>query len=960
MEIAITPEVQEKLNSLEKLLFEFYDPNTNNLRKQELEKIFEDFSNDANVWKHVRDFVKFSSNFYVIHFSLMVIENTLKVRGVCSDSEAWTEMKYLLQSRVLTMEGAPSYIVNKLVKINAHVARIDWPHFYPDYFPNIFKLLQSSNNEFHIILGAKFLQITSEEFLSPREDISYARKNELKNFLQTRVVPEIFASLLRALEVWKSNLKIIAALLESFEQYFSWVPLGEVYSVALIHSISQFTPKLEVGVLSLSTLNEILYKALVPVSFMPVLSHVIAHSFTLIHNLATLPLCNIPDEYIKKVIEQVHLVVTHHWHRVDSAVSHQTEVSPLEFLTSFVRFTFETRAVREHLYECLTVWASLVDQLSNTKQTTLVQYKPVMSSLLSRLLEEIKASSCLDDELLNEDNKTDKQESLDHCNDLIAKITELFPEETFNLVLSYWVPASLTYAEFLSSHNASHSSQTLEETLSAMCNYTQVLTRIHQCVEARYSDLVRKLSQMALEFTRTQVYCKPELGPISILLVQVQSEILASLKCWLSNGFPYEEAIFHSLHCASLPLILDKTVPAKLSHSAVHLLSSVILHRPQCDLSSLETLIVPNSLIHLPLETRVVLESVLIRSILSKPLPSPSDERQFVLQSVVNILVRNSTVECHHLSLLLPHCALTSKQSKQILGSVLEPWLSQVILEYPRHFDKHNYRLCEDMVAFYLESFRIIQDQMPLNLIQNSVQCFIDRFQSGILPETHSILDKLFSLLQVIIEQPSSQFKLFVPSSLDLCTRLLNLDSPHTPKSNAFSLLAIILMEKWQFFFRGSQLDSEAEGPFSTIMTFLGQSCSSPDISLVGQNIRALENIHSRWRLYEKDVFKQHFLRSFLAAFLRLLVEKQHTLLTEELTLVLFHLAQVDMGGFYVEFVPSFLRELTGLSDNQRQALCSQLQSHTDFSTFSQNITQLANDIRCYRKYSQNITVPHN
>ncbi|XP_026688537.1 uncharacterized protein LOC103522766, partial [Diaphorina citri] len=142
-------------------------------------------------------------------------------------------------------------------------------------------------------------------------------------------------------------------------------------------------------------------------------------------------------------------------------------------------------------------------------------------------------------------------------------------------------------------------------------------------------------------------------------------------------------------------------------------------------------------------QTRVVLESSLIKSILSKPLPSPSDDRQYVLQSVLNILVRNSTVECHHLSLLLPHCQLTTKQSKQILCTVLEPWLSQVILEYPRHLEKHNYRLCEDMIAFYLEAFRIVQDQMPLGLIQNAVQCFIDRFQSGMSPECHSILDNL-------------------------------------------------------------------------------------------------------------------------------------------------------------------------------------------------------------------------
>ncbi|KAI5709626.1 hypothetical protein M8J76_001027 [Diaphorina citri] len=416
---------------------------------------------------------------------------------------------------------------------------------------------------------------------------------------------------MRALEVWKSNLKIIAALLEAFEQYFSWVPLGEVYSVALINSICQFSPKLEVGVLALTTLNEILYKALVPNSFLPVLSHVISHSFTLIHNVSTLPLCNIPDEYISKVTENVKLVISNHWHRVESTLLPDSrlgspltssDLNPLEFLTAFLRFTFECRVTREHFYECLGVWITLVEQLGNSKQQLLMQYKPVISSLLSKLLDEIRASSCLDDEILNEDNKTEKQECLDHCNDLIAKITDLFPDETVNLVLSYWVPASLTYAEFLARHTTPHSNQITGEALSAMCNYTQVLTRIHQCVEARRTDLVHTLSHMALDFTRAQIYCKPEFGPISMLLVQLQIEILASLKCWLANSFPYEETTFHTLHSASLPLILDKTVPAKLSHSAVHLLSTLVLHTPVCNFSSLQSLIVPNSLIHLPLE----------------------------------------------------------------------------------------------------------------------------------------------------------------------------------------------------------------------------------------------------------------------------------------------------------------------------------------------------------------------
>lgn len=63
----------------------------------------------------------------------------------------------------------------------------------------LFQLLQSGSSEYHVILGAKCLQITSEEFISPREDVSFARKTELKNFLTSRVLPDIFTLLLRKL-----------------------------------------------------------------------------------------------------------------------------------------------------------------------------------------------------------------------------------------------------------------------------------------------------------------------------------------------------------------------------------------------------------------------------------------------------------------------------------------------------------------------------------------------------------------------------------------------------------------------------------------------------------------------------------------------------------------------------------------------------------------------------------------
>jgi hypothetical protein len=37
-------------------------------------------------------------------------------------------------------QSAPNFIRNKLVKLVVDIARLDWPHFYPDFFSNILQV----------------------------------------------------------------------------------------------------------------------------------------------------------------------------------------------------------------------------------------------------------------------------------------------------------------------------------------------------------------------------------------------------------------------------------------------------------------------------------------------------------------------------------------------------------------------------------------------------------------------------------------------------------------------------------------------------------------------------------------------------------------------------------------------------------------------------------------------------
>ena len=53
-------------------------------------------------------------------------------------------------------QSVPNFIRNKLVKLVVDIARLDWPHFYPDFFSNI---LQVKGINKRICIFRKFISV---------------------------------------------------------------------------------------------------------------------------------------------------------------------------------------------------------------------------------------------------------------------------------------------------------------------------------------------------------------------------------------------------------------------------------------------------------------------------------------------------------------------------------------------------------------------------------------------------------------------------------------------------------------------------------------------------------------------------------------------------------------------------------------------------------------------------------
>lgn len=181
--------------------------------------------------------------------------------------EEKVQLKSLLYSYLLENQKALSICIrSKLVKLVVDIARIDWPHFYPDFFVNVLHLLQKPETR---SLGLLFMLTTSEELIAPREDLSVDRKNELKKLLLAHM-PDVFSILSGKIflklyfpknlsfsyhtifldflsnETILSDVQDCVLLLRVFTHLFSWVPAAHVPNT-LISILFKLGSKIDVS-----------------------------------------------------------------------------------------------------------------------------------------------------------------------------------------------------------------------------------------------------------------------------------------------------------------------------------------------------------------------------------------------------------------------------------------------------------------------------------------------------------------------------------------------------------------------------------------------------------------------------------------------------------------------------------------------------------------------------------------
>nr|XP_042139278.1 exportin-6 isoform X1 [Peromyscus maniculatus bairdii] len=176
---------EASLRALESLMTEFFHDCTTNERKREIEELLNNFAQQVGAWRFCLFFLSSTRNDYVMMYSLTVFENLINKMWLGVPSQDKMEIRSCLPKLLLAHHKTlPYFIRNKLCKVIVDIGRQDWPMFYHDFFTNILQLIQSPVTT---PLGLIMLKTTSEELACPREDLSVARKEELRKLLLDQV-----------------------------------------------------------------------------------------------------------------------------------------------------------------------------------------------------------------------------------------------------------------------------------------------------------------------------------------------------------------------------------------------------------------------------------------------------------------------------------------------------------------------------------------------------------------------------------------------------------------------------------------------------------------------------------------------------------------------------------------------------------------------------------------------------
>jgi hypothetical protein len=270
------------------------------------------------------------------------------------------------------------------------------------------------------------------------------------------------------------SLQISSQVLLCLAQLFAFMPLSLYHQISnsMLAAIFVFATfgcnnsqvisyhkvsSVQLGILAMNCINEIMSKSSTTNETNEFIYNMFQNTFHLLQKLtknndinnhmSCSPLENLDNEYISKFTEFLRIFISGHLPRFEKMPTFPI----MEFLGLVFQYTFKQTSCEAFL-SALEVWTIFIDYLSikikqeqDSKQVTLIlsHYKEPIVSLLVHISRKIqfkynqRALEELDNENLDDDFVTEWQQYLYSCIEVIAKIMDIYPLETYEIVIEF-------------------------------------------------------------------------------------------------------------------------------------------------------------------------------------------------------------------------------------------------------------------------------------------------------------------------------------------------------------------------------------------------------------------------------------------------------------------------------------------------------------------------------------------
>ncbi|CAG0887701.1 unnamed protein product [Cyprideis torosa] len=999
---------KSNLEALEALMLEFFHPNTSNSRKREIEDNLKHFEDQRDAWKHILFFLQHTSSDCVFMYCLGALEKiilTMWVSGL-QRSEKVEIRTYLMsqlkptstdwnvqESRskdVKTHEQRveehrrdqmPPFLKTKMIKLLVIIARVDWPHFYPEFYSNILQMLQNKSTQ---SLALEFLQITSEELGTPRDDLIFARRQELWKLL----VSQLPQTISQVTEILNSILERHVLLVSETPPSS---PSGSVTSAHPRHKRpSLMFPLWASPVLSAED-EQLVQRCLslfthlfawIPLDIPPLLNNqCLFRSLFLCASMGIdQNLCD--DIWLEESVENTEF--SDNGERVPASAWQKFIVPSIELLVLTIQLVpdlFQPLALnpfKEILQIYLQIYlredSSSSGSSSGGRRRLLVQ-NPQEATMLHSLLRDLNSHLQFLGRLVQ----------VVATGDSVRHPQPLSP-------VAQSSPAGDTGAKQTSDRHSDKGCVRLTEELNGLL--PTLIDVFSYGSERRLFELSPPDGSPNLpkDFLEVHAQSAATLQSWSLVLSQMQSDVL--LLSSVESSPPHRNEHQHIL-AKEFDFLLNKLLsaaaamihpefPEEIVKACLHLLCSVCSVVRPVNLFQREAMLSVYKEVdgaeRFPENCRVLLYRLVTMSlVLSRSgsvvssLNPQWDARKDHLAQFFN------SVTGHFLSFPLDDPGLReaaqpavifavrflcqqmqlvdneSMKTKERCYAALKDHVERALQMLPFYIETA--AVSDELLTFFLVLFRSFRRQMGATLTGEILEKFLALFsRSGIsgnfLHEgTHGTRVLESFLRQVFV------FYTFI--DLEEIYPLVATRTSHEVKGPLYGVLYSLLLNNQRYFFPSQiHLLSERDLPssnvdnseeFLAIMEVFGQSFLQPDIDTFRNNLVALERMNERWLLYQKQIFLEHLLPRFLTVFLQALMNQSHQILQDDIAAAIFHMASINLIVFRDQFLPQFLREsVPKLQPSQRENLLAQFKAETDLPSFAQSIQRFISDVRCY------------